>query len=127
MKNITAALLGFFFTPALFAQSNQKTNESELSTKLDAYIKTWMNRVPEVPGIAIVVVKDDKPVFLKAYGYADLESGKKADPNTLFYIASSTKSFTGLAAALLDREKKILFNEPINRYMGNIVFKNPVQ
>ena len=38
---------------------------------------------------------DDKPIFLRAYGMADKEASLKAETDTLFYIASSTKSFTG--------------------------------
>jgi CubicO group peptidase (beta-lactamase class C family) len=72
------------------------------------------------------VIKDDKPIFLRAYGMADKEAGIKADTDTLYYIASSTKSFTALAAAMLDQEGKIKFSDPVTKYTPGIRFKNDI-
>ena len=46
------------------------------------------------PGMAIAVVKDGEVVYAKGFGYADVEAGRAVTPETLFYIASTTKSFT---------------------------------
>ncbi len=100
--------------------------QKEFTDKLDAYTRQVMEKMPEIPGIAIAVIKDDQPIFIHTYGIADREKGIKADENTLFYIASSTKSFTALAAALLDKEGIIKLNNPIIDYAKGITFKNPV-
>jgi len=95
-------LVAILLTPsALFAQTT-KVPDPAFTTDCDAYIRKVMTRVPEIPSVAIVVIKDDKPIFLRAYGLADKDAGVKADPDTLYYIASSTKSFMAMAAALLD-------------------------
>jgi CubicO group peptidase (beta-lactamase class C family) len=96
----------------------------EFVSKYDAYIQQVTEKLPEVPGIAVVVIRNNKPIFLKAYGWADKEAGVKADINTLFYISSTTKPFTALVAALLDREGVIKLNEPFTRYSKGVVFKN---
>ena len=57
---------------------------------------------------------------------ADREAGIKADADTLYYIASSTKSFTALAAATLDKEGKIKFSDPVTKYTPGIHFKNEI-
>src|SRR6185436_9848893 len=49
-----------------------------------------------------------------------------ADSNTLFYTGSSTKSFTALAAALLDQEGKIKLSDPVTKYTPGIRFKNEI-
>ncbi|HKP69883.1 MAG TPA: serine hydrolase, partial [Pyrinomonadaceae bacterium] len=49
--------------------------------------------------------------------------GIKADANTLYYIGSSTKSYTALAAALLDREGKIKLRDPMTKYVPGVTFK----
>ncbi|MEQ1645068.1 MAG: serine hydrolase domain-containing protein, partial [Pyrinomonadaceae bacterium] len=82
--------------------------------------------IPDIPGFAVVVIKGDKPIFVKAYGIADKEAGVKADVNTLFYVASSTKSFTAMAAALLDREGKIRLADPITKYAAGLQMKNRI-
>src|SRR4051794_8173770 len=80
--------------------------EQEFSRSFDTYIQLTMSKLPDLPGVAIAVVKDDRAIFVKTYGAADMATGLKADNDTLFYIASSTKSYMALAAALLDREGK---------------------
>jgi CubicO group peptidase (beta-lactamase class C family) len=67
-------------------------------------------------------INEDGLIFNKAYGWANKDAGIKADVNTAFYIASSTKSFTALAAALLDHEKKIMPDSPVKNYLGNVRF-----
>lgn len=115
----------FLLNPlTLFGQgTGVKGSETAFSVDYDAFIRKVMKRVPEIPGVAIVVIKDDKPVFLRAYGVADKESGTRTDTDTLYYIASSTKSFMALAAALLDREGKIRLDDPITKYTTGLTLK----
>ena len=109
-----------------FAQGARAAPPKDFAAAFDAYTHQTIEKIPDIPGIAIVVIKDDKPVFIRAYGVADKEAGTKADIDTMFYIASSTKSFTALAAALLDREGKIKLNDPVTKYAAGINFRNPV-
>jgi len=101
-------------------------SEKEFTSDLDAYIRRTMEAIPELPSVAMVVVKDDKPIFMRAYGLANKEAGTKADANTLYYIASSTKSYMALAAALLDREGKIKLSDPVTKYAPGVTFKSPI-
>jgi CubicO group peptidase (beta-lactamase class C family) len=111
---------------AVLAQGGTQISEKEFNSDLDAYIRSSMQAIPELPSIAMVVVKDDKPIFMRAYGLANKEAGIKADANTLYYIASSTKSYMALAAALIDREGKIKLNDPMTKYAPGITFKSPI-
>jgi len=52
-----------------------------------------------IPGLALVVVKDDKVVFLEALGLRDRDRKLPVTPETVFPIGSCTKSFTSIAAA----------------------------
>jgi CubicO group peptidase (beta-lactamase class C family) len=108
------------------AQTDDKTRQKDFTAAFNNYINKVMEKIPYMPAIAVVVIKNDQPLFVKAYGMADKETGTKADVNTLFYIASSTKSFTALAAALLDKEGVIALNDPVTKYTGGITFRNPL-
>ncbi len=55
------------------------------------------------PGLGVAIVRNGRLVYQRGAGWADKEAGRRVDQNTLFYIASSTKSFTALATVLLDR------------------------
>jgi N-acyl-D-amino-acid deacylase len=52
-----------------------------------------------VPGLAFGLVKDGRLIFLRGYGYADSVAGELVQPDSLFRLASLTKSVT--AAAIL--------------------------
>src|SRR5215217_3554194 len=105
---------------------SRPASEKDFSAAYDAQFRKTLATFPELPGIAIVVIKDDRPIFVRAYGMADKEAGTKADTDTLFYTGSSTKSFTALAAALLDQEGKIKLSDPVTKYTPGIRFKNEI-
>jgi CubicO group peptidase (beta-lactamase class C family) len=124
-KVISIVIVVVFLSSAcLYAQTNTPKSEKDFGSNFDTYIRKTMDRLPDVPGLAVVVIRGDRPVFIRGYGLANRETGLKADQDTLFYIASSTKSFTALAAALLDREGKIRLTDSIIKYSFGIQFKN---
>ena len=98
-------------TTGLFSQT-----PSFITDSLDKYVEEalidW-----QVPGVAVLVVKDGKVIVEKGYGY--LETGKpgKVDENTLFMIASNTKAFTGTALAMLEQEGKCSMADPVQKYL----------
>lgn len=110
----------------LFVQTSHPASEKDFNAAFDAQIRKTMAMFPDLPGLAIVVIKDDQPIFVRAYGMADKEAGINADSDTLFYTGSSTKSFTALAAAMLDQEGKIKLSDPVTKYTPGIRFKNEI-
>jgi CubicO group peptidase (beta-lactamase class C family) len=100
----------------------QTPDQQQFNAHLDSFTKRLMEKVPVIPAITITIVNENGTVFNKAYGWANKEAGIKADLNTEFYIASSTKSFTAFAAALLDHEKKIMLDSPVKKYFRNVQF-----
>src|SRR5579871_1473689 len=98
-------------TSLLFAQS-----PSFISDSLDSYIlrgmKDW-----QIPGLAVVIVKDGKVVKLKGYGVKSVNGGEAVDENTLFMIASNTKLFTATALAQLEYDKKLSLDDKVTKYL----------
>ena len=128
MKSVLIlVVVAMVITPlAVCAQPAVQLSDKEFAAELDDYIRRTMEAVPEIPSVGMVVVKDGKPIFMTSYGMANKETGKKADENTLYYIASSTKSYMALAAALLDREGKIKLSDPLTKYAVGVTFKTPI-
>src|SRR6185369_1416018 len=128
-KAITVSLVALLLnsaTPFVFAQTLRAASAKDFDAAFDAQIRKTLATFPDLPGIAIVVIKDDRPIFVRAYGMADKEAGIKADTDTLFYTGSSTKSFTALAAAMLDQEGVIKLSDPVTKYTPGIRFKNEI-
>jgi CubicO group peptidase (beta-lactamase class C family) len=127
MKTICAVLwVALLLNSASALAQPVKRGPKEFIQSYETIVAKTLERFPDIPGIGIVVIKDDKPIFLRAYGMADREAGIRADTDTLFYIASSTKAFTALAAAMLDREGKIKFSDPITKYAVGVSFKEQI-
>src|SRR5690349_26356 len=114
MRYIQSWLLAAILVITISACSYSQT-PSFIKNDLDAYIKQGMKDW-DVPGLAIVVVKDGKVVVMKGYGVRDITSKAPVDENTLFMIASNSKLFTGVALSQLDYYKKISLNDKITKY-----------
>ncbi|HYF29655.1 MAG TPA: serine hydrolase [Chitinophagaceae bacterium] len=117
-KKMVFLLLACCCLAGAFSQAQSKLTQQQFTAELDNFTQKILERVPVIPAITITIVSENGAVFNKAYGWANKETGLKADINTAFYIASSTKSFTALAAALLDNEKKILLDDPVKKYLS---------
>lgn len=74
-------------------------------------------RIHNVPGIAIGVIKDGEQIMAEGFGYADIEKKTPISANTMFGIASCTKSFTSALVGMLVDEGKIEYDKPIIEYL----------
>jgi CubicO group peptidase (beta-lactamase class C family) len=70
-----------------------------------------------VTGFSVVGIKDGKVVLLDAYGDLDPLSGRKANVDTRYYIASITKTMTATAILQLAEQGKVDLNAPVQRYL----------
>jgi CubicO group peptidase (beta-lactamase class C family) len=61
----------------------------------------------------ILIAKDGKPLFQKAYGFADREQKIPNNLNTKFRIGSMNKMFTSVAIAQLVQQKKLKYSDTL--------------
>lgn len=101
--------------------SEMDIKEKQFATTLDSLIQETLIKLNVAPGIAVACVKNGKTMLSEGYGYTDVEKKEPVTDTTLFYIASTTKSFTGLMAAVL-HEKEIL---PLNTTLESLFPKVP--
>jgi CubicO group peptidase (beta-lactamase class C family) len=71
----------------------------------------------KIPGAAMVVIRDGQIESAEGYGIADVESGRKVTPDTLFTIASVSKTVTATALITLYEQGKFNLNDDINQYL----------
>ena len=74
----------------------------DLGARLAAVEKAVEERRQQlgVPGLSLVIVKDDRVIYMKGLGYKDFERKVPATPDTLFAIGSSSKAFTSMLVAM---------------------------
>ncbi len=71
----------------------------------------------EIPAVVVAVIKDGKIEKIINRGVLKRVEAEKVDENTLFQIGSLTKSFTGIIAKNLIKERKIEPNASITKYL----------
>lgn len=86
----------------VLSSQEHDVRETDLATYVDEARKQF-----NVPGIAIVVVKDGRVAFEQAFGERNVKDGKPVDAHTMFCIASNTKSFTATAVEMLADQGKL--------------------
>lgn len=94
-------------------------NNRALAERLDRMAAEQVERL-NVPGYALTVVYRGETVLQKGYGFADIASGRRPDPETVFGLASLTKSFTGLALVTLVERHKLRLDEELGRYLDGL-------
>lgn len=77
------------------------------------------------PGLAVAVVRDDKIIYLDALGVRDPEKNLPVTPDTMFYIASCTKTFIAMAVKSLAEEGKLDLDAPVRKYLPRFQIADP--
>ncbi|HEV2694892.1 MAG TPA: serine hydrolase domain-containing protein [Verrucomicrobiae bacterium] len=72
-----------------------------------------------VPGVACLILKDNKPVTKFYAGVANLEWQTPVDANTVFEIGSVSKQFAAASILLLAQEGKLSVEDNISKYLTN--------
>lgn len=71
----------------------------------------------QLPGVAVGVVHDQRLIWAKGFGYADLDRKKPITTRTLFRMASNTKPFTAMAILQLRDAGKLRLDDPVAQYL----------
>lgn len=112
------AVLVLFTAGTIFVQIDFSNDDN-----FDVFIKTKMEAW-EAQGLAIAFIKDGEISWSKNYGYADPEVQKKVTDETIFQIASVSKTVTGAAIMQLYEKGFLNLDVSINEYLPFDI-KNP--
>jgi putative ATP-binding cassette transporter len=84
--------------------------------KIETFVQQQMAK-HNIPGLSLVVVKEDQTVFQKQFGFANLEKKEPVTPTTLFELGSASKTFTGLAVLQLEAKGLLKLDDPVDKYL----------
>lgn len=114
------ALCFLILTPLLWA-CKEAPPAATFSSELDALFQSELEEYG--PGGAVLVMKGDSMIFAKGYGLADLETGEKITPNTLFNTGSISKTFTAYGILKLRDAGALSLEDSLPKYFPD--FDNP--
>ena len=125
-RRTTALLLGLAFLAPLALHAQQRTTPRAEPTRhglsvarlarIDSALQRWVD-AKEVAGAVALVLRDGQPVYERAVGWADRESGRRMTPDAIFRIASQTKAVTSVATMILVEEGRIALDDPVSRWI----------
>src|SRR5262249_13489177 len=84
---------------------------------LEAWIESQMAYRGQ-PGLSIGIVQDQDLVWSRGYGFADREGNIPATPDTLYRIASITKTFTATAIMQLRDQGRLELDDPVSKHLS---------
>jgi CubicO group peptidase (beta-lactamase class C family) len=109
IRFICAAILSLAMISPMIAQS------SEIATKVDAYLKPYMDM--NCFSGAILISKGDQILLSKGYGMANYELDVPNTPRTKFRLASVTKTFTTMAIVQLVERKMLSLEDKLSKFI----------
>ncbi|WP_459500554.1 serine hydrolase [Bacillus sp. C1] len=98
-------------------------NKREVESFADPLFEEKMKKY-NVNGSNFVVVHDGKVVVNKGYGYADKEKKIPVTKDTVFQIASVSKTFTALAVMQQVDKGKLKLDQDVQQYLGGLKIPN---
>src|SRR3954462_10712482 len=107
-------MLLFFTTPHVFSQSPARPADSGLTVHMDHVAGDVYK--PDIPGAAIIVVKNGQVIFRKGYGLANMELNVPIKPEMVFRLASITKQFTAAAVMMLVEQRKLSLQDDTTKF-----------
>jgi D-alanyl-D-alanine carboxypeptidase len=117
-------VLGFFFSVVLAATTVTPAPLTHSFTATMAHkvddLGMQIVREKRSPGLALAIVEDGRIVYSRGFGYADLTSGRRIEPETQFYVGSINKQFTAAAILLLAQEGKLKLDDRVTKYVPEL-------
>ena len=117
MKKAIGVLCIIFLASANFTPLQSAENS------LNQFILAKMQEA-KLPGMSACIIKNGKIQWAKGYGWADIEKQIPVTPDTVFGVASISKSVTATALMQLYEQGRFGLDDAINQYLPFPV-KNP--
>jgi len=82
--------------------------EKNIDSTINSFKTKW-----KIPGISVAIAKEGKLIYAKGFGYADTLTKEPVSVNSLFRIASCSKTITAIGIMKLIEEKKLSIDDVV--------------
>jgi len=113
---VCCALLCWLSTASTQTAIEDSTELKRISGQFERYFHQLLQR-EQIPGAAFVVVTRDQVIKLGTGGYASIDSPEPILADSVFRLASVSKTFAGELAAMLAAENKLRLDDPVSRHV----------
>ncbi|MCU0459667.1 MAG: beta-lactamase family protein [Bacteroidales bacterium] len=118
-----ALLIVMMLSAIISTKSWSQQPPESVNPTLDDFFTTLMDKYKFV-GIGACLIKDNDIVWRGNYGYANMETGKMINDESIFQLSSISKTVTAFALLKLFDEGKLDIDESIDKHL-QFKFRNP--
>ena len=112
----SALLAGLLLAMPVLAQDASATGEpAQRITGFEQAVEAHREAI-RIPGLSVAVLQDGEILTARGFGYADVDKKIPASADTLYHLASITKTFTAILVLQLVEQGKLGLDEPVSRY-----------
>ena len=108
---ILISILTIYILSAPSAFGQYDTQNEKLEAMIEQGIADW-----KIPALSVLVMKDGKSVFKKTYGVKNINTKEKANTQTLFTMASTTKALIAMSMGILVDEGKVEWDDKVRKH-----------
>jgi CubicO group peptidase (beta-lactamase class C family) len=120
--SITLAIFVLLLVPPSLAFSQ---SADAVTAKVDAVFAQYDKS--NSPGCALGVIKDNKLVYSRGYGMANLEHGIANGPKLVYDIGSTSKQFTAASILLLAQAGKLSLEDDVRKFIPELpAYQKPI-
>ena len=109
---ILSALFFTLFSTSYSSASNLSEFNNQFSVQVDKQLKQY-----SIPGGAYVIVKNNNIIALETFGHTDKAKSHQVDNNTVFRLASVSKTFAATITTMLAQENQLDLSDPITKFV----------
>mgnify|MGYP000073673748 FL=1 len=111
LRQVCFIWLILFITPLSFANGINSFNQSLAN---DVAYQLQRN---SIPGGAYVIVNNGQIAALETFGYTDKAQSRKVNSETVFRLASVSKTFAATVATMLAQEQRLKLSDAVTKYI----------
>jgi len=114
---VTALGQGLFLpaAAALTANRTEQPSEAARIARFETLLESLRQEL-KIPAYSAAIVKNQKVIWAKGFGYADVENKIPATEHTAYHLASLTKTFASTILMQLVQEGKVKLDDPVSKY-----------
>ncbi len=90
----------------------------DIEQNINTFVNTFISN--DSPGLSMIVVKENQPLFKKSYGMADIEKQLPVHSGTPFYLASVSKQFTAMCIMILEERGLLDYDDQLKTHIPEI-------
>ena len=107
------------FTAGVSVKAQSSSTDAARLARLETQLETLRQEL-KIPALSSAIVKDQKVIWAKGFGFSDVENKVPATEHTPYHLASLTKTIASTILMQLVQDGKIKLEDPVSKYGINL-------